>query len=304
MKNLNKTTKTILFASLIAALILPFSGMMMAEAAPNENASDKAKDRFNYKVEILEKIQTSQKYVDGVKITTFTSTIKQTEFPTVQDFKDMNEENFKSLDIETQNKLISEFETKLANVPEVYEIQTTKVGEHSITAEWFTRDFPSAFLGTIKDPANMIFRGNANDNDVEAIVDSYASHGWQDAVGGPQWLFVDETAHGGWAYWAYGYYNVQEGCDTCDRYHMRIFDGGNDSHGYYGNWSVGAVHKETWNGSSHDIVSNGWEIAESHLKGDLLGATGISYTGTLWLNNQGPFQGETNSGYARLFTLS
>lgn len=38
MKNITKTTKTILFASLIAAMILPFSGMMMAEAAPNENA--------------------------------------------------------------------------------------------------------------------------------------------------------------------------------------------------------------------------------------------------------------------------
>jgi len=37
-----KTTKTILFASLIAAMILPFSGMMMAEAAPNENANNKA----------------------------------------------------------------------------------------------------------------------------------------------------------------------------------------------------------------------------------------------------------------------
>ena len=35
---LKNNTKTILFASLIAAMILPFSGMMMAEAAPNENA--------------------------------------------------------------------------------------------------------------------------------------------------------------------------------------------------------------------------------------------------------------------------
>ncbi len=301
MKN---TTKTILFASLIAAMILPFSGMMMADAAPNEETNDKAKDRFNYKVEILEKTQTSQEYVNGTKITTFTTLVKQTEFPTVQDFKDMNAEYFKSLDVETQNQLISEFEDKLTNAPEYYEMKTTKIGEHSITAEWKTRDWPSATTGTIKDPANMIFRGNANDNDVEAIIDSYASHGWNDAYGGPQWLYVDETAHGGWSYWAYGYYNVQEGCDQCDRQHIRIFDGGNDSHGYYGNWSVGAVHKETWNGSTHDIVSNGWEIAEYHLKNDLNGASGISYTGTLWLNNNGNYQGENNSGYARLFTLS
>ena len=37
MKNITTTTKTILFASLIAAMILPFSGMMMAEAAQSDD---------------------------------------------------------------------------------------------------------------------------------------------------------------------------------------------------------------------------------------------------------------------------
>lgn len=37
-----KTIKTILFASIIAAMILPFSVMGIADAAPNENASDVA----------------------------------------------------------------------------------------------------------------------------------------------------------------------------------------------------------------------------------------------------------------------
>ncbi len=37
-----KTIKTILFASVIAALIIPVSGMMMADASPNEHASEKA----------------------------------------------------------------------------------------------------------------------------------------------------------------------------------------------------------------------------------------------------------------------
>ena len=45
MKNINKT---ILFASLIAAMILPFSVMSMAEAAPNENASDTVADKIPY----------------------------------------------------------------------------------------------------------------------------------------------------------------------------------------------------------------------------------------------------------------
>ena len=37
MKNITNKTKTILFASLIAAMILPFSGMMMAEAAQSDD---------------------------------------------------------------------------------------------------------------------------------------------------------------------------------------------------------------------------------------------------------------------------
>ena len=42
-----KNAKTILFASLIAAMILPFSGMMMAEAAPNNNANDNVKGKLH-----------------------------------------------------------------------------------------------------------------------------------------------------------------------------------------------------------------------------------------------------------------
>lgn len=45
MNNITKKTQTILFASIIAAMILPFSGMMMVEAAPNENANQIAKEK-------------------------------------------------------------------------------------------------------------------------------------------------------------------------------------------------------------------------------------------------------------------
>ena len=37
--------KVVLFASLIVAMVLPFSGMNFADAAPNENANDKAKEK-------------------------------------------------------------------------------------------------------------------------------------------------------------------------------------------------------------------------------------------------------------------
>jgi len=44
-----KSIKIILFTSLIVAMILPFSAMDFAEAKPNENASDTAKDKINEK---------------------------------------------------------------------------------------------------------------------------------------------------------------------------------------------------------------------------------------------------------------
>ena len=40
MKNITNKTKTILFASLIVAMVLPFSTMDFAQAAPNENANN------------------------------------------------------------------------------------------------------------------------------------------------------------------------------------------------------------------------------------------------------------------------
>ncbi len=53
--------KTILFASLVAAMILPFSIMNMAEAAPEEDPIDQAK------LDKIAKIQESIEYYDKVK---------------------------------------------------------------------------------------------------------------------------------------------------------------------------------------------------------------------------------------------
>lgn len=69
----SKTMKTVLFASLIAAMILPFSAMGIADAAPNENANDKAKDQIRKdknKVahEKLTKDITDKKFRDNIPL--------------------------------------------------------------------------------------------------------------------------------------------------------------------------------------------------------------------------------------------
>lgn len=299
----SKTNKTILFASLLVAMILPFSGMMMAEAAPNENANDKAKDRFNYQVEVLSTTILSEETVDGEKVTHFKQQIRQTDLPTMKEFKEMNADYFELLTGEEQSQIIAEFAKNIRNVQEISEIETVKYGEKSIVFQPYTKEWPWS-SSTIKDPINILFKGNGNSAQADSIVDSYASHGWKNASGGPQWVFVDETSHGGSAYWSYSWDQLEEGSYYGERYHLRIFNGGNSAHDSFDKWSIGAVHKETWNGSGHTLASNAWETSESHLKSDLSGATGVTSVSTINLSNSGYYQSIWNGGVAGLVTLS
>lgn len=310
-----KTIKTILFASLIAAMILPFSGMMMADAAPNENANDKAKDRYNYKVDVLSKTKLSESMIDGIKITHFKYNLKQTDYPTVAEFKELNADYFAFLESEfgvdgkkQVAQMMSEFEKNRPTEPQVFEIDAVKYGDHSISFQPVTKQWPWG-SSTTKDPINMVFKGNGNSAQADSVIDNYASHGWGNANGAPQWVWVDETAHGGIAYWSLSIDQLEEGSYFGTRYHLRIFNGGDDSHGQFDKWSIGAVHRETWNSNTneHDLLSNAWEISESHLKGDLTGKTGVISVGTMNLSNSGSYGSPTsywNGGVAGLVDLS
>lgn len=293
----SKTIKTVLFASLLVAMILPFSGMTMAEAAPNENANDKAKDRYNYKVEVLSKTIISEDIVDGVKVTHFKQQIKQTDFPTMKEFKEMNAVFFETLTGEEKGQMIAEFAQNMANSPEIYDIETIKVGEHSIAFESQTRSWPSGSSAYIEDPINLVFYDEGSRNAVRSILDNNAPHNWHTTYQqGPQWTFVDETAHGGYAFWAYGY-GYEEG--TYDnRYHVRLFSGGEDTHSGFGEWSIGAVHREYTVNGNHVHYSNTWETSENHIAGDFANASGIGVISSIYLSNSGDYQGYNNNGYA------
>ena len=134
-------------------------------------------------------------------------------------------------------------------------------------------------------------------NNVENIIDTYASHGWKNASGGNQYVYIDNTAHGGIAYWQTTSYQLEEGSYFGTRHHVRVFSGSYDSHGQFDHWSVGAVHKEQWNGFGHTILS--WESAETELKNDLNGKTGVGSIGNLSIGNSGYYQGKYNDGTAK-----
>jgi len=66
-----KTIKTILFASLIAAMILPFSAMEFAQAAPNETANEKTKekiDKFEPQPETIEEALSEQVKIQNASL--------------------------------------------------------------------------------------------------------------------------------------------------------------------------------------------------------------------------------------------
>ena len=303
------TIKTVLFAGLLAVMILPFA-LMDISASPDDNANEKAKDRYNYKVEMLSKTKLSEDTIDGMKVTHFKQQLKQTDFPTVAEFKEQNADYFEFLEsefgIEGKKQvanIISEFAKNRPTEPQIFEMDTVKYGDHSITFQPYTKEWPWSSSAT-KDPINMVFKDNGGSANADNVIDTYASHGWKNANGGPQWVFVDETSHGGSAFWSYSWDQLEEGSYYGDRYHVRIFNGGDDTHGQFDEWSIGAVHKETWNGSGHTLASNSWEVSESHLKSDLTGATGVSSVSSMWLANNDYYQGIWNGGSAGLITLS
>ena len=105
MTNITKTTKTILFASLIAAMILPFSGMMMAEAAPNENANENANNNRNF----LEEWRTLETEVSALAEAQVRS-IEKLQNSSAPDTILENVIERRALDIEALNQQIDDLE--------------------------------------------------------------------------------------------------------------------------------------------------------------------------------------------------
>jgi len=131
MKNINKTTKTILFASLIAAMILPFSTMDFAEAkqVDNKNPKDKTLERIQEKTvreEVLKKIKELDTENEDLKNKVKSET-NQGEIQRINkriseiksEMEQMEQDNHKKDIPEAQlNKLINQqesFEQKLLN---------------------------------------------------------------------------------------------------------------------------------------------------------------------------------------------
>lgn len=291
---------------LIAATIL-ISSVFVAQESFGNNKDNSDQSPSKYEVEILSKEKIDEAVIDGIKVVQFRETIRLINIPTEEDLLSDNKEYLDQLEDnagkEAADRKRQQIRKIADNMKEEITIDVVKVGNHSITFGVETYDSPN---GNIKDPVNMLWYDSGYASNVEGIIDDYADHGWEDATGGTQYVYIDNTEHGGIAYWQEDSYQLQEGEFLETRYHVRVFDGSYDGHGTYGEWSVGGVHKETWDGSCscHKIDSDGWEVAEDELKNDMDGKTGVGTISSNSIGNDGTYQGEENDGYAVYMQLT
>ena len=296
MKNLSKTTKTILFASLIAAMILPFSVMEFAQAVPNENANDDIQEKTRtYEVEILERTTTSIDYDENGKKTE--RQIHKIKFVDKQTVKDLIYDNAEYLDYlratgpdgeKAAAQEIAKYNEIINNAPDEIDIEVLRIGENSI---YFSPVlYPSATGGNPTDPVNVVFHEDGSAGNARSIVDLYANHSWNVAVGGNLYAYIDNSAHGGSTFFQINNYQLEEGDFFGVRKHLRIFQGGYDSHGTFDHWSIGGVHYEqftVW--PVHTVLS--WNIGENHIRSDLAGKTGVGTIGNYNTFFSGSLQG-------------
>lgn len=243
-----------------------------------------------HRVEILSKEIIDTFYVDGTKVTKIKETIRLIEKPTLQDLIQDNQKYFDYLELEfgeegkkIVNLRIQELNQTIANMPEEMTVDLIKLGEHSILFDVFTRD---GMMGNIKDPVNFLFWNNGQQDNVHSVIKNNALHNWDDVFSLTQYVLIDNTAHGGSAEWRPNFYQLTEGTPL-EQYHVRVFDGGYDTHNEFAEWSLGAVHYEKLEGvpPDHVIQPNGWDLGEAELRNDLTGQLGVGFIDTDDLQN-------------------
>lgn len=262
-----------------------------------------------YTAEILSSEVKNVYYSGDTKVQRLEVTIKAKELPT---FEELVEDNQKYYDWLTSNfgkrgemkveELKAELKQTVDNRPDVMTVNMVRVGDHSILFGDESYDSP---MGNAKDPVNMVFYEDATTSQTDTVIDSYADNNWGgDGVSPQQYVLINNVPHGGTLDWVQSDHQQYKGNIVGQREHVRLFGGDYDTHSVYDYWSVGTAHQETWNTLClcHEIDS--WENAESELRNDLVGQTGVGNVGTYNQGNSGYWQGEYNNGVARLIELT
>jgi hypothetical protein len=193
---------------------------------------------------------------------------------------------------------------KIEKQPDIatVKVKLVQVGENTITFWAYTNDAPS-FTDPV-DPINLIFYGVGSAWDVQYDMKNWLDYTWEDATGWTHYAYIDNTEHGGTADWRSNDYQLQYGSYFTSRYHLRIFDGGTDTHGDFDEYSIANVHHEYWDWSELNHIVDGYESAETFVKDDFADENFVGSIGSAGLNNEGSYSnGAYNDGWAATIEL-
>lgn len=229
---------------------------------------------------------------------------KQTIQDLLEDNKEYLEYLRKNIGQEAAERHVQFLREALQAVPEngIIRLKLVEVGWDSITFWPYTSN---AIGGSISDPINLVFYKKGNALNVNNKMDYSLTNNWDPTLfSHTQYTYIDDTAHGGSAYWERDIYTLANGPAYGTRYHIRIFEGTYDTHvPGFAYWSIAGVHKETWSWTQLKHIIDSWEEAETFVKNDFTGKSFVGSIGTANLNNAGTFQGKYNDGGAPVIEL-
>lgn len=286
MKNKNTILATALASILVASMLLVLPQQLEAQAKSE-----------TYPVEVVSSDVEKKHVSNETPVKEKRDTVKMKK-PTYEELVADNQEYFDFLikeKGEEGKKIVEEEKRKLRgeanNAKEQFDVDAVEVGAHSIT---FGKTLRSSPGGTIKDPVNVVFYNNGRAVDVDTALRTKTPYTWPYAAGSSLYGYIDDTAHGGTAYWKTQDLQHEYGSFWTTRYHIREYDGNYDNHsGGYRFWTMGGVHYEQWNGSGHTVLS--WEDAEYFLvENNFRGQSFVNSVGYVNIGNSGTYQGQYN----------
>jgi len=189
----------------------------------------------------------------------------------------------------------------------IVELPLVELEEGSILFYPYATEYP---YGPVTDPINLIFKNQGAATNVADKLKKDLVPPWRDTItygvscASVQYTFIDNTSHGGTAQWLQ-MSNSLTNCGCFRRCHIRIFDGGIDTHPRgYGNYAIASVHYEDWSVANLHIVRS-WDEAQQFIN-DIFSTVFpfVGSKGTKSLQNPGEIlQGIPHDGMGSVIEL-
>lgn len=289
--------------TVITLLLFPQFLIMSAGSVTSTVPVERKTSRI-YPTEVVSERVVETRVEDGEPSTLYEVTLRISKETTIK----MIEEDWETYEYtayasgrEAADRQLRERLESALNGPAYREVKVmgVKHGEGCIT---YAYALYNPDTGDPQDPVNLVFYGDGLASIVRLHMLTNLDNEWVDALGSTLITYINEQPHGGdpWYAESQAYQlDYPEGQFFGERYHIRIYVGGNDPHGLFGDWSVEGVHHEVWDWDIwNHVINMGWEYAEAFVRNDFADESfyaGVEYH---YENNEGDWQGYSNNGYS------